>query len=132
MSGRLPSLQKVTVSIPQEVVEFMEAVWCMIEYHDERVEQVSDDGIQEPYIAPIVGCVNDLKAKYFSFLYTICKDPFIYWHLDLFDNEIEDIAKRHTTKLSLWKCVKCNSHDLFTNQGHFYCKCTGGNAIGKW
>ncbi len=32
----------------------MAAVWVMIEWHDERIERVSDDAIQAPNIAPII------------------------------------------------------------------------------
>ena len=97
----------------------------MIEWHDERVESASDDMIQAPNIAPIIGGVIDPKAKYFSFRYTACKDPEVYWRLCLFDNEIEDIAKRCVTKVALWKCAKNACRNLFTNKADVCCKCGG-------
>jgi hypothetical protein len=72
------SLRRVTVSIPTEVADFMDAVWQMIESHDESVEKVSDDLIQAPDIAPIIGGVENLSAKWFRFRYTACEDPPTY------------------------------------------------------
>ena len=117
------TLQRVAVSIPPEVADFMAEVWTMIQCKDERVEKVTDDSIQAPNIAPIIGGVIDPKAKYFSFSYTPCNDPLTRWKLALFDNEIEDIAKRHVTTLSLWKCAQESCHHLFTNKSDGYCKC---------
>jgi len=122
MSTSSQSLERVTLSIPAEVADFMEEVWYRIESHDETVEQVSDDLIQAPNIAPIIGGVEDLKAKWFSFRYTACDDPPTRWHLDLFDNEIEDIAKRRITSLPMWRCSKCVRH-LFRNRSDVYCEC---------
>ena len=102
--ARVRTLQQVTVPIPPEVADFMLHVWIMIDWHDERVEKLSDDAIQAPNIAPIIGGVIDPKAKYFSFRYTAHKDPQSFWHLRFFDNEIEDIGKRYVTTLALWKC----------------------------
>ena len=95
----------------------------MIEWHDERLERESDDSIQAPNIAPVIGGVIDVAAKYFSFKYTARDDPRTVWHLALFDNEIEDIATRRVTTLILWKCVQETCLDLFTSRAEFYCKC---------
>jgi hypothetical protein len=130
MSGDTPSRQfeRVTKSIPPEVANFMMEVWTMIEWHDERVESASDDMIQARNIAPIIGGVVDPKARYFSFRYAACKDPEVHWKLCLFDNEIEDIAKRSVTTIALWKCAKETCRDLFTNKADVYCKCGGSRS----
>lgn len=114
--------------IPVEVVRFMEDVLYRIEWHDETVEKESDDSIQDPGIAPMIGGVMDAKAKYFSFHYTASKAPRISWHFALFDNEIEDIAKGRVMSLSLWKCTKASCRDLFSNKGDVYCNCSRGFA----
>ena len=123
MSNNRQSLQRVTVSIPPEVADFMEAVWQMIEWHDERLERVSDDAIQEPNIAPVIGGLESLDSKWFTFRYTARKEPLTRWKLRLFENEIEDIAKRHVTKLLLWKCTQPTCHHLFTDRADVYCNC---------
>lgn len=88
-----------------------------------RIEKVSDDAIQAPNIAPIIGGVIDPRAKYFSFRYTACRDPEAYWKLCLFNNEIQDIAERQVTTLNLWKCTQEGCRHLFTNKADGWCKC---------
>ena len=104
------------MTIPVEVADFMLEVWYMIQSEDEPVLKVSDDSIQAPNIAPVIGGVIDPNAKYFSFRYLASRDPETFWKLALFENEIEDIAKRHITTLSLWKCTNDKCHGLFTNK----------------
>jgi hypothetical protein len=123
MSITLPTFECVTVPIPVEVADFMEEVWSRIEWHDETVEQVSDDLIQAPNIAPIIGGIENLESKWFRFDYTACESPETRWHLYLFDNEIEDIAKRRVTSLTLWKCTKSSCRHLFTYKSDVYCEC---------
>lgn len=124
MVSALPPLTKVTVQIPNDLIAFLSEVHCRIEWHDETVTQLSDDMIQAPNIAPVIGGLCDVRARRFSFRYEANAAP--RWHLCLFDNEIEDIAKMRVTTLSflsLWKCSNSTCQDLFTYKADVYCNC---------
>lgn len=130
MASNLPPLENVSLQIPDELVEFLHEVHYRIDSHEETVTKPSDDLIQAPNIAPVIGGLSDLRAHRFSFRYTSSSDPCTRWHLYLFDNEIEDIAKRRVSSLSLWKCSNPTCHHLFTYKADVYCNCNP-NARGS-
>lgn len=57
---------KVTKPVPSELAQFMQYVWYYgIEGHEQWAESVSDDLIQAPNVAPVIGGLCDKKAKRF-------------------------------------------------------------------
>jgi hypothetical protein len=113
----------VKKSIPCELRRFFEYVWYAgIAGHEDWAETVSDDMIQNQSIAPVTGGLCDKKAKRFFFSYRPRETAPEYWSIYLFDNEIEDIAKGHTSTLTLWKCEHETCHDLHIYRTCVHCR----------
>jgi hypothetical protein len=115
MDHRAANVIKVTKPVPSELAQFMQYVWYYgIEGHEEWAESVSDDLIQAPNVAPVIGGLCDKKAKRFFFTYRPKDTPGTNWRIYLFENEIEDIAKGNVRDLVLWKCCHDGCHDLYS------------------
>lgn len=116
------TLLQIRVSIPARLVEFFDDVTNRIADRDDEAIEESDDQLQNPELG-VTGGLSNKRARQYSFTYFASEDPEVIWHLELFDNEIEDIGRRRIRDILMWKCKNESCNDLSNTRSGILCSC---------
>lgn len=117
--------QQQAISIPENLLEFLQHVHEMIETEDESAQMESDDLLQ---CECAYGGLNDPESQLFCFTYfpetlTTDKNRRYKWELDLDSVDIANICEGSIQTLKLWECQNLDCRSLFSDpeDSCFYC-----------